>query len=59
MKEKENIIEEKKIECSVCLKEIPKSSAKVSEAQDYLQYFCGIECYQEWQDKQQSNTDQS
>jgi hypothetical protein len=39
------------IECAICLKEIPKSEAKMGEAQDYLQHFCGIECYQQWQDK--------
>ena len=37
------------IECSVCLKEVPKSEAKIAEAQDYVQYFCGLECYTKWQ----------
>jgi len=36
------------VECSVCLKEIPKSEAKIAEAQDYVQHFCGLECYQKW-----------
>lgn len=37
-----------KVSCKVCLKEIPKSEAKVAEATDYVLYFCGIECYTKW-----------
>lgn len=40
------------IECAICLKEIPESEAKIFEAQDYLQHFCGIDCYKKWQDQQ-------
>lgn len=34
--------------CEVCLKEIPKSVAKSEEALDYVHYFCGDACYQDW-----------
>ena len=51
MEVKEDLIEETLIECAVCLEEIPKSSARVSEIQDYIQHYCGIDCYKEWQDK--------
>lgn len=37
-----------KVPCKICLKEIPKSEAKVAEATDYVLYFCGLECYAKW-----------
>ena len=40
------------IACAVCLAEIPASVARVFEAQDYIQHFCGIDCYKQWQDGQ-------
>ena len=43
------------VACDVCLKEIPKSEAKVEEATDYIAYFCGLECYEKWQ-KENGNT---
>jgi hypothetical protein len=36
------------IQCEVCLKEIPKSEAKSAEADEYVMYFCGLECYDRW-----------
>lgn len=36
------------VACEVCLKEIPESVAMNSEADDYTQHFCGIECYNKW-----------
>ena len=38
------------VECEVCLKEIPKSGAQSAEVRDYVVYFCGRECYEEWAD---------
>jgi hypothetical protein len=35
--------------CAVCQKEIPKSVALSSEDQDYVLYFCGLECYESWE----------
>jgi hypothetical protein len=37
-----------RVECSVCLREIPRSEAIVPEASDYVAYFCGLECYEQW-----------
>ena len=34
--------------CAVCQKEIPKSEALSSEDQDYVLYFCGPDCYENW-----------
>ena len=39
------------IACSICLQEIPKSEAKIAEAEDYIQHFCGLECYSKWQEQ--------
>ena len=47
----EKPVELSKVECETCLKEIPKSEAKVSEAGDYIVYFCGLDCYEKWQDE--------
>ena len=32
------------VACEVCLKEIPKSVALSSEADEYSQHFCVLEC---------------
>lgn len=39
------------VACSICLKEIPESVAMSSEADEYTQHFCGIECYNKWRDE--------
>lgn len=43
-----------KIKCSSCLADIPRSSAMALEVHDYVHYFCGLECYQQWQDREES-----
>lgn len=35
--------------CAVCQKEIPKSVALSAEDQDYVLYFCGLECFESWE----------
>ncbi|MFV2005564.1 MAG: DUF3330 domain-containing protein [Gammaproteobacteria bacterium] len=35
------------VSCEQCCSEIPLSS----ENKDYVQYFCGIECYKKWSEK--------
>jgi hypothetical protein len=34
--------------CEVCLAEIPRSVAQSQEATDYVHYFCGVHCYDQW-----------
>ena len=34
--------------CTVCKCEVPLSEAVVPEASDYVAYFCGLECYEQW-----------
>lgn len=41
------------VSCDVCLKEIPKSEARSAEARDYVAYFCGLDCYQQWREQQE------
>lgn len=40
---------EPKVNCAQCLREVPESEAKVREAQDYVLFFCGEDCFAEWQ----------
>lgn len=44
------------IKCEVCLKEIPRSEVKSPEAQDYLIYFCGLDCYDRWNQSSDKST---
>ena len=46
------------ISCEVCLKEVPRSEAHLQEAEDYVIGFCGLECYEEWIKKADSERDQ-
>ncbi len=38
------------IACEVCHKEIPLSEAARFEVEDYMVYFCGLECYSTWKE---------
>lgn len=40
--------QDEKISCTSCMKDIPRSAAKSSEASGYILYFCGVDCYNEW-----------
>ena len=44
--------------CEVCLKEVPADAVKVTDAQDYVHYFCGLDCLDAWQ-KQAGNRPQA
>lgn len=36
------------ISCEICLKSVPVSEADFTEAEEYIAYFCGLECYDIW-----------
>ena len=36
------------VPCEECLKEIPRADVQYTEVQDYVMYFCGLECYEKW-----------
>ncbi|MBS0484760.1 MAG: DUF3330 domain-containing protein [Proteobacteria bacterium] len=39
--------------CAVCLKEIPLSEATSVKATDYIVYYCGLECYDQWKKQEE------
>ena len=47
------------LSCEVCLKEIPADAVKVTDAQDYVHYFCGLECLEIWQKQAELCSSQS
>ena len=47
--------EERRVNCKVCMKEVPLSAAKSDEASDYVFYFCGSDCYAKWRLKEGTN----
>lgn len=42
------------VSCAVCLKEIPADAVRLSDTQDYVHHFCGLDCLDTWQ-KQAGN----
>ncbi len=44
------------IPCKVCLKEVPKSLARTFEGEDYVSYFCGLDCLHEWEKDDKEST---
>jgi len=55
MSEEENKTTTETVTCEICLKELPRSEARVDEVDDYVAYFCGLDCYEKWQ---QSNKEE-
>ncbi len=37
-----------RVNCTVCLQEIPLDGAQSVDVQDYVQYFCGLDCLAVW-----------
>jgi hypothetical protein len=46
--------EPQKLSCSECLKEIPLGAAFTPEGEDYVGYYCGIECYVQFAEQYQA-----
>ena len=44
------------VSCEVCLEQIPSSEAHMEEANDYVMYFCGLDCYKVWREKSDNDT---
>ena len=44
--------DEQLVSCEVCLKSVPLSEADIVEANDYVAYFCGLDCYDIWRNKE-------
>lgn len=39
---------EEQIACDICRKEIPVSAAFTPQGAEYIGFFCGMECYEEF-----------
>jgi hypothetical protein len=39
------------LRCEVCLEEIPADAVGLSDTQDYVHHFCGLDCLGVWQDR--------
>jgi hypothetical protein len=37
-----------RVNCDQCSKEIARAEAMTPEGRDYALFFCGFECYQQW-----------
>jgi len=48
MRETNQLSSDNKVECEICLKEIPRSEATVDEVNDYVIYYCGLDCFHKW-----------
>ena len=40
--------EEQLISCKTCLDSVPISESQIPEAEEYVAYFCGLDCYDLW-----------
>lgn len=43
------------VACEVCLNEVPITASKTPEAVDYVAHFCGLDCYEKWQQDNELN----
>ncbi|CAB1368962.1 DUF3330 domain-containing protein [Denitratisoma oestradiolicum] len=43
--------------CCVCCKEIPLDAAFTPEGAEYVEHFCGLECYQRFQTRAKAATE--
>jgi hypothetical protein len=51
-------VELERVACAICRKEVPISEAAISEATDYVVYFCGLDCYEKWKSQSEKPEDQ-
>jgi hypothetical protein len=36
------------VSCTICHREVPRAESLSAEGQDYLWFFCGLGCYEQW-----------
>ncbi|MCW9046503.1 MAG: DUF3330 domain-containing protein [Gammaproteobacteria bacterium] len=46
--------DEQLISCKICMEFVPLSESQISEAEEYIAYFCGLECYDLWKHQKQT-----
>lgn len=39
------------ISCAYCMEMVPLSEAHQAEGEDYVMYFCGLDCFAAWRDR--------
>jgi hypothetical protein len=37
-----------KVACEICLTQIPHTEAQSMEGDEYVLFFCGLDCYDQW-----------
>ena len=47
------------VTCAVCLKEVPADAVKITDAQDYVLHFCGLDCLDVWRKQAETRHRQS
>jgi len=47
-----NTVSVETIPCEVCLTEIPDAEISNPEFDAYVSNYCGLECYEQWREKQ-------
>lgn len=43
------------VACEVCLAEVPTDEAHSPEATEYVVYFCGLDCFDQWSRKEEGS----
>jgi len=47
------------VTCAVCLEEIPADAVKLTDTQDYVHHFCGLDCLDIWRRQAETRRRQS
>ena len=55
----EKPVELEHVSCEICMKEVPLNEAINPETDDYVVYFCGLDCYGKWKKQDRSHEDQA
>lgn len=43
------------VQCAYCRKSMPAAEAYQPEGQEYMMYFCGLECFDAWREQAASD----
>jgi len=55
---KDTVIEEQELlSCEICLESVPVSEAGNVEGEEYVAFFFGLECYEQWLSQQENIED--
>ena len=52
-------VELEQVSCEICMKEVPLNEAINPETDDYVVYFCGLDCYEKWKRQDRNHEDQA